>query len=83
MESPMGKKDKVQTLEDQIIRYIAAENEGLITLDYHTLDELLEKGLWFYPVVQAWSEPKYLVKYAPANVQTEISSEPKQDSNEK
>ena len=83
MESPMGKKDKVQTLEDQIIRYIAAENEGLITLDYHTLDELLKKGLWFYPVVQAWSEPKYLVKYDPANVQTEISSEPKQDSNEK
>lgn len=83
MESPMGRKDKVQTLEDQIIRYITAENEGLIALDYHKLDELLEKGLWFYPVVQAWSEPKYLVKYDPANVQTEISSEPKQDSNEK
>lgn len=83
MESPMGRKDKVRTLEDQIIRYIAADEEGLIALDYNKLDELLEKGLWFYPVVQAWSEPKYLVKYAPTNVQTEISSEPKQDSNEK
>lgn len=60
MESPMGRKDKVRTLEDQIIRYIAADEEGLIALDYNKLDELLEKGLWFYPVVQAWSEPKYL-----------------------
>ena len=83
MESPMGKEDNVQTLEDQIIRYIDADEEGLIALDYNKLDELLEKGLWFYPVVQAWSEPKHLVKYAPTKLTDEISSEPKQDSNEK
>ena len=84
MGSHMGKEDKVQTLEDQILRYIAADEEGLIALDYNKMDELLEKGLWFYPVVQAWSEPKYPVKYAPTKLTTdEISSEPKQDSNEK
>lgn len=83
MESPMNGKDNVQTLEDQIIRYIAADEEGLIALDYNKLDELLEKGLWFYPVVQAWTEPKHLVKYAPTKLTDEISSEPKQDSNEK
>ena len=83
MESPMGKKDKVQTLEDQIIRYIAAENEGLIALDYHKLDELLEKGLWFYPVVLAYSAKKLPVKSVSTKSTDEISSEPKQDSNEK
>lgn len=75
--------DKKSTMRDQINRYLTANDAGLISIDCNNPTEILKNDLWFYPVVWGWSERKYLVKYATADEQTEISSEPKQDSNEK
>ena len=75
--------DHVLTLTDQIDRYIAANKAGLIDLEYTNPDEILENGLWFYPVVKTWSVRRFPVRNYPTNTHSEISSEPKQDSNEK
>lgn len=75
--------DKISTMRDQINRYIAADEAGLISIDCNNPDEILKNGLWFYPVVWAYSAKKLPVKNEPTKITDEISSEPKQDSNEK
>lgn len=83
VESSMDGKDRVQTLKDQIDRYIAADEAGLIDLGCNNPDEILRYGLWFYPVVFAYSANKFPIKNVSTKSTDEISSEPKQDSNEK
>lgn len=75
--------DKISTMRDQINRYIAADEAGLISIDCNNPDEILKNGLWFYPVVWAYSTKKLPVKNVPTKITDKISSEPKQDSNEK
>ena len=83
VESSMNGEDHVRTLKDQINRYIAADEAGLIDLGCNNPDEILKNGLWFYPVIWTYSMEKIPAKDVPTNVQTKISSEPKQDPNEK
>lgn len=83
LESSVDGKDQVQTLKDQINRYIAADEAGLIELGCNNPDEILKYGLWFYPVVWAYSANKFPIKKVSTKSTDEISSEPKQDSNEK
>ena len=75
--------DKISTMRDQINRYIAADEAGLISIDCNNPEEILKNGLWFYPVVWAYSTKKLPVKSVSTKSTDEISSEPKQDSNEK
>lgn len=83
VESSMNGEDHVRTLKDQINRYIAADEAGLIDLGCNNPDEILKNGLWFYPVIWTYSVEKIPAKDVPTNVPTKISSEPKQDPNEK
>lgn len=76
-------KGQIESLKYQINRYIAADDAGLIDLGCKTSDDILSYGLWFYPVVLAYSAKKLPVKNEPTKITDEISSEPKQDSNEK
>lgn len=76
-------KGQIESLKYQINRYIAADDAGLIDLGCKTSDDILSYGLWFYPVVLAYSAKKLPVKNKPTKITDEISSAPKQDSNEK
>ena len=55
VESSMNGEDHVRTLKDQINRYIAADEAGLIAIDCNNPDEILKNGLWFYPVVWGYT----------------------------
>ena len=51
--------DKISTMRDQINRYIAADEAGLISIDCNNPDEILMNGLWFYPVVWGYTVDKF------------------------
>lgn len=71
----------VRTLKDQIDKYIAADKEGLIDIGSDNVDDILKNKLWFYPVIEMYRS--FTKNLHSTNTQSEISSEPKQDSNEK
>lgn len=71
----------VMTLKDQIDKYIAADKEGLIDIGSDNVDDILKNKLWFYPVIEMYRS--FAKNLHSTNTQSEISSEPKQDSNEK
>ena len=51
--------DKISTMRDQINRYIAADEAGLISIGCNNPDEILMNGLWFYPVVWGYTVDKF------------------------
>ena len=51
--------DKISTMRDQINRYIAADEAGLISIGCNNSDEILMNGLWFYPVVWGYTVDKF------------------------
>lgn len=51
--------DKISTMRDQINRYIAADEAGLIAIGCNNPDEILMNGLWFYPVVWGYTVDKF------------------------
>lgn len=51
--------DNISTMRDQINRYIAADEAGLISIGCNNPDEILMNGLWFYPVVWGYTVEKF------------------------
>ena len=51
--------DNISTMRDQINRYIAADEAGLISIGCNNPDEILMNGLWFYPVVRGYTVEKF------------------------
>ena len=54
-----NKSHNVSIMRDQINRYIAADEAGLIAIGCNNPDEILMNGLWFYPVVWGYTVDKF------------------------